>query len=427
MPQFAYKARRRSGEVVQGVLEVADRSAALLQIERLGLFPVMVDGSKAATAAAAASERAERNGNGKSSSLMPAAFREALQRKRKPKLQELATFTQQLSNLLKCGMPLTVALQSMGHLETKGIPSDVAKLLKQDVMEGRSLSDAMSKQPNIFSDLYINMVRAGEQSGALVEVLQRLATHYERFAEVQSKFTSALIYPAIVACVGLVIVIFFMTFMLPKFMTIFQGLKVPLPLATRVLMNISHVFSHYWWLMGIVAFTVYLLFKRFQTTEHGRRKIDSWKMNAPVMGKAVRLNLFGQFARTLSTLLVNGVPVLTALKITEEIMPNRMVKEAIAKTREEVTDGKTIAQPLARSKLFPQLMIDLLKIGEETGDVPGALQNIAETYENELSIQLRVMTNLIEPAMIIVMAAGVGGLLFSILSAMFAITSSISR
>src|SRR5688572_6231201 len=266
MPQFAYKARRRTGEVVQGVLDVADRSAALSQIERLGLFPVMVDGSKAATTAAAASERAERNGNGKPSTLMPAAFRDALQRKRKPKLQELATFTQQLSNLLKCGMPLTVALQSMSHLETKGISSEVSKLLKQDVMEGRSLSDAMSKQPTIFSDLYVNMVRAGEQSGALVEVLQRLATHYERFAEVQAKFTSALIYPAIVACVGLVIVIFFMTFMLPKFMSIFQGLKVPLPLATRVLMNISHLFSHYWWLLGIVAFTVYLLFKRFQST-----------------------------------------------------------------------------------------------------------------------------------------------------------------
>lgn len=426
MPQFAYKARRRSGEVVQGVLDVADRSAALVQIERLGLFPVMVDGSKAATAAAAATERAERNGNGKpSSSLMPAAFR--FQRKRKPKLQELATFTQQLSNLLKCGMPLTVALQSMSHLETKGIPSDVSKLLKQDVMEGRSLSDAMSKQPNIFSDLYVNMVRAGEQSGALVEVLQRLAGHFERFAEVQAKFTSALIYPIIVACVGLVIVIFFMTFMLPKFMTIFQGLKVPLPWATRMLMNISHLFSHYWWLMGFVVLTIGVLFNRFKATDHGKRKLDSWKMNAPVIGKAVRLNMFGQFARTLSTLLINGVPVLNALKITEQIIPNIMVKEAIAKTREEVTDGKTIAQPLARSKLFPQLMIDLLKIGEETGDVPGALQNIAETYENELSIQLRVMTNLIEPAMIIVMAAGVGGLLFSILSAMFAITSSISR
>src|SRR5437868_10748083 len=150
-------------------------------------------------------------------------------------------------------------------------------------------------------------------------------------------------------------------------------------------------------------------------------------MNAPLFGKVLKLNLFGQFARTLSTLLENGVPVLTALKITEQTISNVMVKEAIAKTREEVTDGKTIAQPLARSKIFPQLMIDLLKIGEETGDVPGALQNVANTYENELNIALRVMTNLIEPVMIIFMALGVGFLLFSVLSAMFAITSTIGQ
>jgi type II secretory pathway component PulF len=326
-------------------------------------------------------------------------------------------------------MPLTVALQSMTHLETKGIPSDVSKVLKQDVMEGKSLSDAMTKQPNVFSDLYVNMVRAGEQSGALVEVLRRLADHFERFAEVQQKFVAAMIYPAIVACVGVVIIIFFMTFMLPKFMTIFQGLKVQLPWATRVLMGISGFFGDLrsWAVMGGLGVVFAILFMRFKASQAGKRKIDSWKMNAPVLGKVVRLNLFGQFARTLSTLLVNGVPVLTALKITEEIIPNRVVKEAIARTREEVTDGKTIAQPLGKSKLFPQLMIDLLKIGEETGDVPGALQNIAETYENELAIQLRVMTNLIEPAMIIVMAVGVGFLLFSVLSAMFAITATLNR
>jgi type II secretory pathway component PulF len=426
MPQFAYKARRRSGEIVQGVLDVPDRLAALTQIERQGLFPVMVDASKGAAAAAiAATERAS---NGKPrSNVLPAFVQRWMRRKRKPKLQELATFTQQLANLLKCGMPLTVALQSMTHLETKGISSDVSKQLKQDVMEGKSLSDAMGKQTAVFSDLYVNMVKAGEQSGALVEVLKRLSDHYERFAEVQSKFVSAMIYPAIVACVGLVIIVFFMTFMLPKFLTIFEGLKVQLPLPTRILMGISRNFSAYWWLLVLVIVTAFILFKRFQATPEGKRRIDHWKMNAPVLGRAVRLNLFGQFSRTLATLLINGVPVLTALKITEQIMPNAAVKEAIARTREEVTDGKTIAQPLARSKLFPQLMIDLLKIGEETGDVPGALQNIAETYENELSLQLRVMTNLIEPAMIIVMAVGVGFLLFSILSAMFAITSTLNR
>jgi type II secretory pathway component PulF len=151
------------------------------------------------------------------------------------------------------------------------------------------------------------------------------------------------------------------------------------------------------------------------------------KLRLPVFGHVVQLNLFGQFARTLGTLLQNGVPVLTALRITEQVISNTVVKDAIAKTREEVTDGKTIAQPLARSKLFPQLMIDLIRIGEETGDVPGALNNVALTYENELATALRVMTNLIEPAMIIVMAIGVGFLLYSVLSAMFTITANIAR
>jgi type II secretory pathway component PulF len=149
-------------------------------------------------------------------------------------------------------------------------------------------------------------------------------------------------------------------------------------------------------------------------------------MNLPVFGKVIRINLFAQFARTLATLLQNGVPVLTALKITEQVIPNRLLKEAIAKTREAVTDGKTIAQPLANSKLFPQLMVDLVKIGEDTGDVPGALANLAETYESELNISLRIMMNLIEPILIVVMAIGVGFLLLSVLLPMFKLIANIS-
>src|SRR5689334_9561425 len=225
MPQFSYRARRRSGEVVQGVLDVADRSAALMQIERLGLFPVAIEtgkGSAPVEKPAAA--------KGQLASVLPPALRRLAQRQRRPKLQELATFTQQLANLLHSGMPLTVALNSMTHLESKGISAEVSRELRQDVMEGRSLSDAMAKQPRIFSDLYINMVRAGESSGALVEVLRRMADHFERFAQVQAKFSSALIYPAFVAVVGAGIMFFFMSYMLPKFMSIFQGMNVQLPL-----------------------------------------------------------------------------------------------------------------------------------------------------------------------------------------------------
>ena len=422
MPQFSYKARRRSGEVVQGVLDVADRGAALSQIERLGLFPVAVEAAKGGTAAAASAPGAARA----KADVLPPALRAYFNKKRKPKLQELATYTNQLANLLQSGMPLTVALNSMTHLGTKGIPSDVSKELKQDVMEGKGLSDAMSRQPIIFSDLYINMVKAGEQSGALVEVLRRMGDHFERFAEVQSKFTSALVYPAFVCLVGAGIVVFFITFMLPRFMEIFKGFNVPLPLTTRMLIGFSNFMKGFWWLPILVLIAVIIIFKRFQATAEGKKTIDRWKLSIPVFGKVNQLNMFGQFSRTLSTLLQNGVPVLTALKITEDIIPNIVVKEAIASTREAVTDGKTLAQPLARSKIFPQLMVDLVKIGEETGDVPGALRNLANTYENELSIALRVMTNLIEPVLIIVMALGVGFLLLSVLSAMFAITSNIS-
>jgi type IV pilus assembly protein PilC len=421
MPEFSYKARRRSGELVEGVLEVADRPAALAQITRLGLFPVAVDANRGV-----ATVNGKRTGQKLDLMVfLPPALRAQMQQQRKPKLQELATFTQQLANLIQAGMPLATALNSMTYLGSKGIPENVARDLRQEVTEGKGLSDAMAKQPRIFSDLYINMVRAGEQSGSLVDVLRRMASHFQQFAEVQAKFTSAMIYPAMVVCVGILLVIFFMTVMMPKFIDIFNGFNVELPLPTRMLIGLSHLFTTYWWLAGFIVIATAILFRRYQTSEGGGRKLDELKMKAPVFGGVVRMNLFGQFARTLGTLLQNGVPMLTALKITEQVIPNRLIKEAIAKTREAVTDGKTLAQPLAQSKIFPQLMVDLVRIGEETGDVPDALNNIADTYENELQTALRVMTDLIGPVLIIVMAVVVGFLLLSIFLPLFRLISQI--
>ncbi|MDR3456996.1 MAG: type II secretion system F family protein [Verrucomicrobiae bacterium] len=421
MPQFSYRARKRSGELVEGVVEVPDRTAAQQQIQRSGLFPIVITDVKGGATPAV-------NGKAKGVNLMaflPPSMQAQLNQKRKPKLQELATFTTQLANLLNSGMALTVALNSMSHLSTKGIPPEVSKELKQEVTEGRSLSDAMARQPVIFSDLYVNMVRAGETSGSLVPVLRRMATHFQQFADVQAKFKSAMIYPAMVIGVGILLVTFFMTVMMPKFIEIFQGFNIPLPLPTLFLIGVSRMFTTYWWLLGGSVLALVILYKRFATSEAGARKLDGWRMKAPIFGPVVRVNLFGQFARTLGTLLQNGVPVLTALKITEQVMSNVHIKEAIAKTREAVTDGKTLAQPLAQSKLFPQLMVDLVRIGEETGDVPGSLNNLADTYEGELAIALRVMSDLIGPVLIIVMAIVVGFLLLSIFLPLFKLISSI--
>lgn len=422
MAQFTYKARRRSGELVEGLLEGADRAAVLVQLEKLGLFPLAVTSSRGG---------AEKAAPGKPrtlASILPPTLAAQLNKRRQPKLQELATYTEQLANLLRAGMPLTMALNSMVGLSTKGIPGDVSRQLKQDVTEGRSLSDAMLRQSDIFPGLVINMVRAGEQSGALEEVLRRMASHFERFAEAQSKFKSAMVYPLMVCIVGTALVWFFMTKVLPQFMGLFQSFdNVTLPFTTQVLVTTSNFLARWWWLILIVAVLISLVFVRFKSTPSGRRTVDRLKLGLPVVGRVVRLNLFGQFAQTLGTLMRNGVPVLQALKITEQVVPNVILGEAIAKTREGVTDGKTLAQPLAKSGVFPQLMIDLIRIGEDTGDVPAALENVANTYERELNLALRAMTNLIEPLVIIAIAVVVGFILMGVIQAMMLITQNIQR
>ena len=421
MPRFSYKARKRSGEMVTGELEVGDKGAALSQIQRMGLFPVAVD------ATGAVAEKSAADAKARGSIRLPPALQTLLERKRKPKLTELATFTTQLANLLRAGMPLTQALASLAHIESKGIPKEVTVQLKQDVVEGKSLSESMAKQPNIFADMFVNMIKAGEQSGALEDVLRRLSEHYARFSEVQSKFSQAMVYPAFVLATGVVIMIIFVTKMLPTFLGIFDGMNIDLPASTQILIGISDFFQSPTNLLmiGLGAVAFWIVFMRFRSTDHGRRAIDHWKMSMPVFGRVVQLNLYAQFARTLATLLRNGVPVLNALTITEEVVPNTVLKESIAKTRDAVTDGKTLAQPLAASGVFPQLMIDLIRIGEDTGDVPASLENVAETYEGQMDVALRLMTNLIEPVLIVFMAVGVGGLLLSVFQALFKLTSSI--
>jgi type II secretory pathway component PulF len=414
MANFNYKARNNGGEMVTGVLEAADRSAALSQISAQGLFAVSVetpDGDQPTVAAGASG-----------------APRRLFQRgPAKPSLQDLANFTRQLANLLKAGMPLTGALSSMTNLESKGIPPEVSKALLSDVREGKTLSNAMALHPQSFPDMYLNMVKAGETSGSMVEVLKRLADHYERFAEVRSKVTTALVYPLFVMGLGMALIFVFMSYILPKFMQIFDGMNVSLPMSTRILQQMSGFFAAYWWLILIFGFLFSVLMKRYFASPNGKRRLHGWLLTAPMISRIARPTYFGQFARTLGALMQNGVPVLTALKITENVVQNVVLQGAIALTREGVTDGKTIAQPLASSGVFPKLMVDLVHIGEQTGDVPAALDNLADTYDNELNVSLRVVTTLIEPILIVVIALVVGFMLVGVLQAMFKITSSIGK
>ncbi len=414
MAVFKYTARNADGKQMTGTVNAADRNGAVEQISAQGLFPIDVseDGGKTPSKPM------------RSTVVLPDDAPRP-RRRSKPKLRDLATYSRQLANLLKAGMPLTSALSSMVNLETGGISSEVSQSLLHSVREGRNLSAAMGDYPETFPEMYINLLRAGESAGSLVEVLQRLADHYERFAKVREMVGQALMYPAFVLGLGFMLIFVFMSFILPRFMKIFEGMKVTLPLSTQILQGLSDFFAT-WWLLVLagLAMTFFILRAYLKSTA-GRERLHSWILEAPLIKKVVRPNLFGQFARTLGALLRNGVPVLTALKITEGVVQNVVLQEAIALTREGVTDGKTLAQPLAKSGVFPKLMVDLIHIGEQTGDVPASLENLAETYENELESNLRTVTTMIGPILIVFIAAVVAFMLVGVLQAMFKITSSI--
>lgn len=418
MAVFNYTARDASGGQTSGTINSPDRNVAVSELMSQGLTPISVSGEGDS---AQDSDRV-------SSGIEEAQVRRFGRRKKKPKLQDLANFTRQLANLLKAGMPLTGALSSMKSMDSEGIPKSVCSSLLADVKEGRNLSASMGKFTDIFPDMYLNMVKAGESSGSLVEVLKRLADHYERFAELRQKVVSALVYPALVMGLGLVLIFVFMSYILPKFMGMFDDMQgVDLPLSTEILKQLSEFFAKWWWLILMLGGLFVFLLKSYLSSPGGRERFDRWVLEAPLISRIVRPNLFGQFSRTLGALLQNGVPVLTALKITESVVQNVVIQQAIAKTREGVTDGKTLAQPLARGGVFPKLLVDLVHIGEQTGDVPAALNNIAETYDNELTVSLRTVTTLIEPALIISIAIVIGFMLVGVLQAMFKMTSVIGQ
>jgi type II secretory pathway component PulF len=416
MAVFKYTARDAEGKQMTGTVNAADQTGAVEKISAQGLYPVKVS--------------AEGGGDSSSSMKSAVVISDEIPRHKgraKPNLRDLANYTRQLANLLKAGMPITASLSSMINLESGGIPPAVSEDLLHEVREGRNLSSAMASHPDIFPDMYINMVKAGESGGSLVEVLLRLAEHYERFAEVRQKVVSALVYPAFVIGLGFILIFVFMSYILPKFMKIFEGQKIALPLSTQILQQMSDFFSTWWWLVLIIGFLFSLVMKIYFSSAAGRERLHAWMLEAPLVKKIVRPTMFGQFTRTLGALLRNGVPVLTALKITESVVQNVVLQEAIALTREGVTDGKTLAQPLARSGVFPKLIVDLVHIGEQTGDVPAALENLAETYDNELTVNLRVITTLIEPILIVFIAGAVGFMLVGVLQAMFKITSAIGQ
>ncbi len=411
MPVFSYQAMTRAGQSTTGTLEAADRKAALAAVAKMGLVPLSV---KEGAAKPAATKK-------------PGESLWKLSARTNMKTREVLLFAEELSDLLAAGMTLGAALNSLSSHSSDGSPvGSIAADLRDRIVRGESFSDALEAHPKSFERLFVNMIRAGEASGALPEVLLRLVEHYDRMMNMRERVVGAMIYPCIVLVFGIGAVIVTVVKIIPKFEMVFQSVNIALPGPTRALMAISRFTTQYGIFVLIGLVLAGILFNRYINRPEGRFWWDGIKLRTPLIKGIIASSIFANFAYTLKTLLANGVHVLQALRITEETVGNTVIARELAHARERVTDGTTISGPLASGKVFPPIMTDMMAIGEQTGDMPGALAHIGRRFEGELDRNIKIFTTALEPILIVLVAGGVGFIAVSILLAVFKVTSGIS-
>lgn len=412
---FNYTAKEKSGQRVEGTIEANDRLTALRQVEKRGLIPVSIAAGTAAPK--------PRESKGPAPAGTKAGFH--IDKSPRMKSREVLTFSTELSDLLASGMNLGQALSTLANRKTGSSADEIIRDLRDQIIQGTTLSDSMAKHPKSFPSLYVSMVKVGEASGALAEIMLRLVEHYERMQDMKEKVIMALVYPVIVLVMGIGTMIFSMVFVIPKFSAIFLEMGSTLPLPTRILISMSNGMLKYGWLIiGLIVLGTFLLNRYLQTTE-GKQRWHRLQLKAPFIKGIVASSTYANFARTLSTLLTNGVPALQALMIVEKTVNNVIIAAEVRNARDRVTDGTTISGPLAAGKVFPPLMTDMLAIGEQTGDMPSALKHIAHRYENELNRNVKLFTTALEPILIVVVALLVGFIAVSIVMAVFNITSGL--
>jgi type II secretory pathway component PulF len=420
MAQFSYQAKSRDGKTVSGTVDAADRRAALGAVSRLGLLPIRVE---AGAGAIGAPTKRAKNAKTDSGGLSLSRNRPAGMDPR-----ERLLFTGELADLLDGGMTLGDALNALARRGSgAGGPAAIVAALRDAIVGGKAFSDALAAYPKIFTPVYVNMVRAGEASGAMVDVLHRLAAHDERERAMRSKISSAMVYPVIVLCMGIAVAIFAMTYILPKFKSIFDQIGPDgLPPATKLLLGANDWFKAWWPFLLVVLVGGFIAFRRWTATEAGRLAWDGFKLKAPLVKGIVASAVYANFASTLESLLRNGVPILRALDLTSETVGNAVVGAELRKARERVTDGTTISGPLEQGGVFPPTVIDLIAVGERTGDMPSALSHVAKRYESQLEKNILVFTTALEPIMIFVVALAVGFIAVAIMQAVLGATSGMN-
>ncbi len=343
------------------------------------------------------------------------------------KLDDLVVFSRQLATLIDSGIPLVQALGILAEQVDNKDLRNVVLVVRQDIEAGMSLCDALSKHPKAFSELFINMSRAGEASGMLDDVLDRLATYLEKSAALSRKIGSSLVYPAVVIVMAGLITAVLLLKVVPTFKGIFEMLGGNLPLPTQILIAISDIMQKYFIYMVAVAIVGTFSFKKYIGTEKGRYNFDKVTLKVPVLGELFRKVAVAKFARTFSTLIKSGVSVLNALDIVGKTAENKVVEEAVSNCRVAVRSGEPIAQPLLESKVFPPIVCRMIGVGEQTGQLEKMLSKIADFYDEQVDAAVSALTSMIEPMVIALLGTIVGGIVISLFLPIFKITELVSK
>src|SRR5665213_1177250 len=380
MPTYAYTARTLSGELKNATMEAATRDEVVANLRRQKLIVVKVD-----------EEQRKKKGG-------------------KVRTRDIVIFTRQFSTMINSGLPLVQALDILSRQSENKALQDVTHQVVYDVESGHTVADALRRHPKAFTDLYVNMVAAGEAGGILDTILMRLATFMEKNDALVRKVKGAMIYPGVIMSVAFIAIVTLLIFVIPVFQDLFGSVGLALPLPTRVVIGASKLLKSYWWLFGaIIAGSVTALMK-YYTTPDGKLRIDRILLNVPILGGVLRKSAVSRFTRTLGTLISSGVSILDGLEITAKTAGNRVIQDAIMASRASIAGGDTIAQPLARSKVFPPMVISMISVGEQTGGLDEMLSKIADFYDEEVDAAVTGLLAALEPLMIVFLGVIVGGM-----------------
>ena len=401
MPVYEYTALDGSGKSVNGIIDADSPVAARQRLRGSGIFPVDVKETSSRP-------RDLRSGPVSVSALL-----------KRIKPGEVSVATRQLSILLGAGVPLVASLDALISQITNPLLKKIVAQIKESVNEGNSLAYALSSHPRIFSSIYVNMVRAGEASGSLDVVLERLADLGEHQQALRGRFKAALAYPVFMFLIGTLVLFFLITFIVPNITQIFREMHQTLPIPTVVLINVSNFLKSFWWLILLATAVGIVIIRHLKNTPRGRCVWDEVKLRIPVLGPISNKMAVARFGRTLGSLLKAGVPLISALQIVRNIVNNVIIADVIDNTVDEIQAGKSLASPLAQSRWFPSIVVQMISVGEQSGELETMLSKIADTYDRDVESQIMAMTSMLEPVMILVMGLIVGFVVISILLPIF--------